>query len=122
MTAEGAFHYRDGELYCEQVPARAVAEQFGTPCYLYSAGELCERFRRIRDAFAEWSPVVCFSVKSCGNLSVLKLLAGEGSGFDVVSGGSCTAPWPPGRTRRRSSTPAWARRRPRSSMPCARAS
>ncbi len=46
MTAEGAFHYRDGELYCEQVPARAVAEQFGTPCYLYSAGELRERFRR----------------------------------------------------------------------------
>jgi len=87
MAAEGAFRYRDGELYCEDVPARAVAEQFGTPCYVYSAGELRERFHRIRDAFSEWSPLVCFSVKSCGNLSVLKLLAEEDSGFDVVSGG-----------------------------------
>ncbi len=87
MSDEAAFHYRDGELHCEQVPARAVAEQFGTPCYVYSAGELRKRFRAIRDAFAEWSPVVCFSVKSCANLSILKMLAGEGSGFDVVSGG-----------------------------------
>jgi diaminopimelate decarboxylase len=87
MIAEGAFQYRRGQLYCEDVPARAVAEQFGTPCYVYSAAALRGQFRRIRDAFAAWQPTVCFSVKSCSNLSVLKLLAEEGSGFDVVSGG-----------------------------------
>ena len=67
--------------------AAAVAEQFGTPCYVYSAGALRGQYRGIRDAFAEWRLTVCFSVKSCFNLSVLKELAQEGSGFDVVSGG-----------------------------------
>ncbi len=87
MTAESPFTYRDGELHCEEVAARLVAERHGTPCYVYSAASLVGRYRRIRDAFAAWEPLVCFSVKSCANLSVLRLLAGEGSGFDVVSGG-----------------------------------
>ena len=81
------FEYRDGRLHCEQVPARELVEEYGTPCYIYSAGALRERFRRIKAAFSEWNPLVCFSVKSCGNLSILKLLNECGSGFDVVSGG-----------------------------------
>ena len=87
MAAEISFEYRSGQFCCEGVPARAIAERFGTPCYVYSAAALRGQYRRIRDAFAALPLTVCFSVKSCSNLSVLKLLAQEGSGFDVVSGG-----------------------------------
>ena len=87
MEPEDAFSYRDGELYCEDVPAERIAERYGTPCYVYSAASLLGRYARIRDAFSPWDALVCFSVKSCGNISILKLLAGAGSGFDVVSGG-----------------------------------
>ncbi|MFO7956823.1 MAG: diaminopimelate decarboxylase [Candidatus Brocadiia bacterium] len=87
MADEGPFGYREGELHCEDVAAERIAGEHGTPCYVYSAGCFRERFRRIRDAFGDWDPLVCFSVKSCGNLSILELLAREGSGFDIVSGG-----------------------------------
>jgi diaminopimelate decarboxylase len=87
VSDEGGFTYRDGLLYCEDVPAEEIACRYGTPCYVYSGATLLGRFRRIRDAFAPWGALVCFSVKSCANLSVLRLLAEEGSGFDVVSGG-----------------------------------
>jgi len=81
------FAYREGELRCEGVSAERIAREHGTPCYVYSAGSFRERFRRIRDAFGRWDPLVCFSVKCCSNLSVLQLLARQGSGFDIVSGG-----------------------------------
>lgn len=81
------FHFRDRSLYCEQVSVRALADRFGTPCYIYSAESFRSRYREIRDAFAEFNPLICYSVKSCGNLSLLRLLVREGSGFDVVSGG-----------------------------------
>jgi len=81
------FHYRDGELRCDGVPVRDIADEHGTPCYVYSAASLAARFGSIRAAFARWDALVCFSVKSCSNLSILKLLAAAGSGFDVVSGG-----------------------------------
>ncbi|MGD2175270.1 MAG: diaminopimelate decarboxylase [Candidatus Brocadiaceae bacterium] len=87
MTSQDCFHYRDGELQCEAVPAARIAAEFGTPTYVYSASALRSRYHAIRDAFGRWDPLVCFSVKSCSNLSVLRLLAEEGSGFDVVSGG-----------------------------------
>ena len=57
----------------------AIVERHGTPCYVYSAGSLRSRLLSIRDAFAAWGPLVCFSVKSCSNLSVLRLLAESGS-------------------------------------------
>lgn len=84
---DSAFQYREGRLYCGEVPAARIAERHGTPCYVYSADALAGRFRTIRDAFARWDPLVCFSVKSCSNLSIIRLLAAEGSGFDIVSGG-----------------------------------
>jgi diaminopimelate decarboxylase len=87
FPVENAFHYEAGELHCEAVPAAHIAEQYGTPTYVYSARSLRERFECIRDAFAEWNALVCFSIKSCGNLSVSKLMAEAGSGFDIVSGG-----------------------------------
>jgi len=81
------FRYRDGELFCEDVPVAAIAEDLGTPVYIYSAATLLEHYRRMAESFAELKPTICFSIKSLANLSILRLLADAGSGFDVVSGG-----------------------------------
>lgn len=81
------FVYRDGELYCEGVPASELAERFGTPLYVYSGSALLRQLKALQDAFAAADPLVCYSVKANSNLGVLKLLAEHGSGFDVVSWG-----------------------------------
>jgi len=81
------FEYRDGRLFCEDVDAEALAAEVGTPAYVYSAATLREHYRRLAEAFGELDPLICFSVKSLSNVHVLRLLAAEGSGFDVVSGG-----------------------------------
>jgi len=81
------FDYRDGELHAEDVPLSRVAEEFGTPTYVYSARTITEHYRRLQEAFAELHPLICFSVKANANLSILKLLTGLGSGFDCISGG-----------------------------------
>ena len=76
-----------GSLLCEGHPVRTLADRFGTPLYLYSAGTLRAHFERLRAAFAELNPLICYSVKCCPNLQILRVLAACGSGFDVVSGG-----------------------------------
>jgi len=81
------FNYRDGELYCEDTPAAEIAKAVGTPAYVYSKQTLLDHYHAIKDAFADLDPIVCYSIKSCGNLHIVKLLADEGSGMDVVSGG-----------------------------------
>jgi diaminopimelate decarboxylase len=81
------FSYRNGELYCEDVPAEKLAAEFGTPLYVYSKATLLRHYRQIAQAFAPVNPTICYSIKSCGNLHVCELLAGEGCGFDVTSGG-----------------------------------
>ena len=81
------FTYQNGELYVEDLPVRHVAEQVGTPCFVYSRGTLEEHYDRLVAAFAPINPLVCYSVKSCGNLGVLRALAARGAGMDVVSGG-----------------------------------
>jgi len=81
------FIYRDGELHCERVPVSRIAEDVGTPTYIYSAATLTEHYREFEKAFAPVAPTICFSVKSCQNLAVLRHLVGLGAGMDVVSGG-----------------------------------
>jgi diaminopimelate decarboxylase len=81
------FIYRNGELYCEDVPAARIAEQIGTPVYVYSRSTLLHHYHQVAQAFAPVNATICYSIKSCGNLHILKLLAGEGCGFDVTSGG-----------------------------------
>ncbi|MEZ6067208.1 MAG: diaminopimelate decarboxylase [Planctomycetaceae bacterium] len=81
------FQYQDGELYCEAVPVRKLAEEFGTPLWVYSSAKLLHEYRAIESAFADLDPVVCYSVKSNSNLSLLRLLGEAGCSFDVVSGG-----------------------------------
>ena len=81
------FHYVNGELHIEGVPARAIAEAHGSPVYVYSAQTFKHHCAVVRDAFSGIEPLICFSVKSCSNLAVLKLLVEQGCGLDVVSGG-----------------------------------
>ena len=81
------FEYRNGTLFCEDVPAADIAAEAGTPVFVYSAATLLHHYRALASAFAALKPTICFAVKSLSNLHVLKLLAGAGSGFDMVSGG-----------------------------------
>ena len=81
------FNYKNGELYCEDVPAERIAREVGTACYVYSKATFLHHYRQIRDAFAILNPTICYSIKSCGNINILKFLREEGCGFDVTSGG-----------------------------------
>ena len=81
------FHYRDGKLHCEDVDLARVAEKFGTPTYVYSAGTILDHLTRLNGALATLDHLICYAVKANSNRSILKLLADTGAGFDIVSGG-----------------------------------
>lgn len=87
MTLVHAFAYRDGWLHCEDVPLRAVAEQAGTPCYVYSKAAIVGNYEAFESAFQGVNPLICYAVKANSNLAILRLLKEAGAGFDVVSGG-----------------------------------
>jgi diaminopimelate decarboxylase len=82
-----AFAIIDGELHAEGVPLSAIAERYGTPCYVYSRASLESRFRAFDGAFEGTPHLVCYAVKANSNLAVLNIFARLGSGFDIVSGG-----------------------------------
>ncbi len=81
------FAYRDRTLFCDDVPVPELAEKYGTPLYVYSEATLLRHLREVQTAFAEANPIIAYSVKSNGNLSICRLMAEHGSGFDVTSGG-----------------------------------
>jgi len=81
------FRYQDGKLYVEEVAAERIADEVGTPAYIYSKATFEHHLRRMQQAYRELDTTVCFSVKACGNVNILRLMAGLGSGFDIVSGG-----------------------------------
>ena len=81
------FQYRDGALHCEDVPLSKIAEEVGTPTYVYSAATLERHLRVFDEALAGLDHLICFSVKANSNLAVLRLLLSLGSGADIVSGG-----------------------------------
>jgi diaminopimelate decarboxylase len=81
------FHYRDGRLFCEELSVADLADTYGTPLYVYSQAAIVGGLKSLQTAFAELNPLVCYSVKANSNLSILKVMAENGSGFDVVSGG-----------------------------------
>lgn len=76
-----------GALYCDGVSLEALAKQYGTPLYVYSAYQIVERLRLFQSAFAGREHLVCYAVKANSSLAILKLLAEQGAGFDIVSGG-----------------------------------
>lgn len=81
------FRYIENELYCEDVPLKQIANEVGTPYYVYSAGEIRTQYQNFQNAFVKSDRLICFAVKACGNIAVLALLANEGCGADIVSGG-----------------------------------
>ncbi len=81
------FDYKNGELYAEHVAVKELVHEYGTPLYIYSGGTLRRHFQVFDTAFAPTRHLTCYSVKANSNLSVLKLLAKEGAGVDIVSGG-----------------------------------
>jgi diaminopimelate decarboxylase len=74
-------------LHCEDVSLAQLAREYGTPLYVYSASSIRERFQVLDEAFAKVPHTICYSVKANPNISILRLLARSGAGFDVVSGG-----------------------------------
>src|SRR5438270_6825968 len=79
--------YRDGELYCDGVDLARVAERFGTPVYVYSAGTILDHYKRLDEALAGLGHLICYAVKANSNREILHLLGEAGAGFDIVSGG-----------------------------------
>ncbi len=83
----GHFSHRDGILYAEDVALPDVAEQYGTPCYVYSRAAIEAAWRGLDRAFAGTHHLICYAVKANSNIALLDLVARLGSGFDIVSGG-----------------------------------
>jgi diaminopimelate decarboxylase len=81
------FRYRNGHLYCEDVDLTRVAEEFGTPTYVYSAGTILDHYTRLDSALAPLDHLICYAVKANSNRAILNLLVRAGAGFDIVSGG-----------------------------------
>jgi len=81
------FEYKNGELHCEDVAIATLAEQYGTPLFVYSRATLERHWHAFDTALAGHDHLVCYAVKANSNLAVLNLLARLGSGFDIVSGG-----------------------------------
>src|SRR5579862_2977363 len=78
-------HGSSPEVYCEGVPLSGVAKKFGTPAFVYSRAAIVQAYDELDSNLKSVPHRVCFAVKSNGNLSILKLLASRGSGFDIVS-------------------------------------
>jgi diaminopimelate decarboxylase len=81
------FSFRDRTLHCEDVPVRVLAETYGTPLFVYSKATLLHHLGQLQKAFAAADPLICYSVKTNGNLGICRLMAEHGAGFDVTSGG-----------------------------------
>jgi diaminopimelate decarboxylase len=81
------FQYQNRVLHCEDVPLAELAEKYGTPLFVYSQATLLHHLKQIQTAFAEAKPIICYSIKTNGNIHIARLMAEYGSGFDVTSGG-----------------------------------
>lgn len=81
------FQYRKNELYVEDLPVKKLAEEFGTPLYIYSYNTLLRHFKAYKDAFDGYPNIICFALKANPNLAIVRLFAKNGGGADIVSGG-----------------------------------
>lgn len=81
------FDYRAGKLYAEDVNVEQIAAEVGTPVYIYSKATFKDHLQKMQNAYSALDTTICFSVKACGNVNILKFMAEQGSGFDIVSGG-----------------------------------
>jgi len=81
------FEYRNGELYCEEVPVKKILKEIGTPVYIYSAKTIKRHFKVFRESFSKIDHLICYSVKANSNIAIISLLKQLGSGADIVSAG-----------------------------------
>src|SRR5687768_14148987 len=81
------FDYHNGTLHAEKVPLTQIADQFGTPCYVYSRAAIETNWRAFDTAFGSYPHRICYAVKANSNIAVLNILAKQQSGFDIVSQG-----------------------------------
>lgn len=81
------FDYRNGALHAENVPVRELADQYGTPLYVYSQNHLREQYQTLRNAMSAVHPLICYSVKANSNAAIIKTFLELGAGADIVSGG-----------------------------------
>lgn len=81
------FKYKNSHLYCENIKVADLAKKFGTPLYVYSYKTLTDHYAKLKIAFRQINPLICYSVKANSNLAILKALVDRGAGLDIVSGG-----------------------------------
>lgn len=87
MSGFAEFNYHNNELFVESVPLKQIADEFGTPCYVYSRSALTKAYQEFDTSFANRDHLICYAVKANSNIAILNLFAQLGSGFDIVSGG-----------------------------------
>ena len=81
------FNYKNGTLFVEDVSVEKIADQAGTPVYIYSKATFMDHLQKIQQSYSRLDTMICYSVKACGNINILRFMAEAGSGFDIVSGG-----------------------------------
>ncbi|MGB2866615.1 MAG: hypothetical protein WBC05_25010, partial [Sedimentisphaerales bacterium] len=81
------FNYKNGALFAEDVSVEKIAGEVGTPVYIYSKATFKDHLLKIQQSYSLLDTTICYSVKACGNINILKFMAEAGSGFDIVSGG-----------------------------------
>ncbi len=81
------FSYKHNELSCENVPLSKIAEEIGTPFYVYSKKAILDKIKEYKEAFSDIDTLICYATKANPNLSILKVVKEEGLGADIVSGG-----------------------------------
>ncbi len=81
------FHYIDKDLFCENVPVRRICEEVGTPVFIYSRATLERHFKIFQEPFSGVDHLICYSMKACSNLAILRIFGNLGGGMDIVSGG-----------------------------------
>ena len=102
------FQYQHHQLMAENLPVKQLAEQFGTPLYIYSKATLERHWHAFDKAFGEHPHLVCYAVKSNPNIAILNVMAKLGSGFDIcVVKGNWNAYWPPAVIQQKWSFPVW---------------
>ena len=79
------FNEKGGQLFAEDVPLQQIAEQYGTPCYVYSRATIERHWHAFDDALERHPHLICYAIKANSNLAVLNVMARLGSGFDIVS-------------------------------------
>jgi diaminopimelate decarboxylase len=81
------FHYINDQLYCENIPVDRICEEVGTPAFIYSRGTLERHFNIFQEPFVSTDHLICYSLKACSNLAILRIFGNLGGGLDIVSGG-----------------------------------